>query len=112
VVIFPEGTRTQPGERVPYKPGVVALYRELGMPCIPIAHNSGLCWPAHGLGFKPGKIVVDILPPIPPGLPKAEFLATLEDRIETAALALLPAGFTPPAPAGRVAPAEEGLETA
>jgi 1-acyl-sn-glycerol-3-phosphate acyltransferase len=113
VVIFPEGTRTEPGQRAPYKPGVVALYRELGVACVPIAHNSGLCWPAHGVIRRPGKITFEILPPIPPGLPKAEFMATLEERIETAAAALLPPGFTPPQPAAPVpaTAAGEGLET-
>lgn len=116
IVIFPEGTRTAPGERLPYKPGVLALYRELDVPCIPIAHNSGLCWPAHGIIRRPGKIVFEILPAIPPGLPKAEFMATLEQRIETAALALLPPGFVPPpqspAPAAPAPSTEPGLETA
>lgn len=112
VVIFPEGTRTAPGERLPYKPGVVALYRELETACIPIAHNSGLCWPAHGIIRKPGKITFDILPPIPPGLPKAEFMVTLEERIETAAAALLPEGFARPTTPAAAPPAREGLETA
>ncbi len=93
IVIFPEGTRVAPGERIPYKPGVVALYRELGVPCTPVAHNSGLCWPAHGILRKPGKITVEILPAIPPGLPRAEFMKQLEDSIETAASALLPDGY-------------------
>lgn len=91
VVIFPEGTRTAPGERVPYKPGVAALYRELGRPCTPVAHNAGLCWPAHGIRRTPGRIIFEILEPIPPGLARAEFMAELEERIETAAARLLPA---------------------
>jgi 1-acyl-sn-glycerol-3-phosphate acyltransferase len=109
IVIFPEGTRVAPGARIPYKPGVVALYRELDAPCTPVAHNAGLCWPAHGLLRKPGKITVEILPPIPPGLPRAEFMATLEERIETAAAALLPADY-PKAAAPE--PAGEELKTA
>ena len=47
VVIFPQGTRTAPGSPVseaPYQPGIAALYRELGVPLVPAAVNSGLYW--------------------------------------------------------------------
>ena len=49
VVIFPEGTRREPGAEPDYQPGVAGLYRELGVPCVPVATNSGRFWPAHGL---------------------------------------------------------------
>src|SRR5262249_31403432 len=45
IVIFPEGTRMPPGAPPDYKPGIAALYRQLGLPCIPVALNSGLHWP-------------------------------------------------------------------
>ncbi len=92
VVIFPQGTRLEPGERESYKPGVVGLYSSMKVPCVPVALNSGLYWPPHGFGRKPGTIIVEFLEPIEPGLPKDEFLATLETRIETASAALLPQG--------------------
>ncbi|MCP2669622.1 1-acyl-sn-glycerol-3-phosphate acyltransferase [Maricaulaceae bacterium EIL42A08] len=91
VVIFPQGTRVEPGEAESHKPGVVGLYTSMKVPCVPVALNSGLYWPAHGLGRKPGTIIVEFLEPIEPGLPKAEFIATLEERIETASTALLEA---------------------
>lgn len=91
IVIFPEGTRTAPGEQIAYKPGVVSLYKRLHAPCVPVALNSGLVWPAKGLPAGPGHITIRILPPLPPGLDKKEFLATLEGRIEQAAHELLPA---------------------
>ncbi len=85
VVIFPEGSRAAPGSKLEYKPGVAALYRQLGdVPCVPIALTSGLCWPRSGFGFKPGKIILEILDPIPPGLERKAFMATLETTIETA----------------------------
>ncbi|MGD2133986.1 MAG: lysophospholipid acyltransferase family protein [Maricaulaceae bacterium] len=90
VVIFPEGTRLKPGEHIPYKPGVAALYGALEAPCVPVALNSGLYWPAHGVLRRPGRIVFDIGAPIQPGLSRQEFMATLEERIETASNALLP----------------------
>ncbi len=88
IVIFPEGTRTAPGESVPYKPGIAALYKELDIPCTPLATNSGLYWPAHGFIRRPGLIVYEFLPPIAAGLPRAEFMTVLRETIETASAAL------------------------
>lgn len=89
VVIFPEGTRVAPGAIGAYKPGVAALYRELGLACAPLATNSGRHWPAHGFLRRPGVIVYQFLEPIPPGLHRAAFMRTLEERIETASAKLL-----------------------
>ena len=84
IVIFPEGTRTAPGEHRPYQPGVAALYSHLGREVIPVALNSGLFWGRRSFIKRPGTIVVEILAPIPPGLPRDRFMAELESRIETA----------------------------
>jgi 1-acyl-sn-glycerol-3-phosphate acyltransferase len=89
IVIFPEGTRTAPGASPDYKPGVAALYRELDGPCHLMATNSGVCWPAKGVGFRPGLIVFEFLPPLPPGLKRAEFMRELQGRIEGASHRLL-----------------------
>lgn len=89
VVIFPEGTRKAPGDPADYKVGVAGLYREFGVPCAPVATNSGLIWPAHGLIRYPGVLVYQFLPPIPPGLKRGEFMRRLEGEIEAASTALL-----------------------
>ena len=89
LLIFPEGTRGEPGKAGDYKPGIAALYRELNVPVHPVATNSGVHWPAHGFLRKPGVIVFEYLEPIPPGLKRAEFMRTLEERIETASTRLL-----------------------
>jgi 1-acyl-sn-glycerol-3-phosphate acyltransferase len=89
LVIFPEGHRMPPGETGKYQPGVAALYRELGLPCTPVATNSGMHWPAHGFIRRPGLIVVEFLEPIPAGLPRATFMRLMEERIETASAKLL-----------------------
>lgn len=89
MVIFPEGTRGVPGRTGGYKPGIAALYREFGVPCVPVATNSGVHWPAHGFLRRPGTIVFEFLDPIPPGMKRAPFMALLQERIETASLALL-----------------------
>ena len=90
IVIFPEGTRKKPGAHPDYKPGVAALYAMLGMPCIPLAHNSGLFWTGWFLR-KPGTVVVEFLEPIPAGLPRRTFMIELQTRLETATNALLQA---------------------
>lgn len=89
IFIFPEGTRQAPGAVADYKPGVAALYRDLKLPCTPVALNIGQVWPAHGLVRKPGVAVIEFLPAIAPGLARDEFMAELEARIETASNALL-----------------------
>ena len=93
LVIFPEGTRGVPGQPGDYKPGIAALYRELNMPCTPVATNSGVHWPAHGFLRKPGTIVFQFLEPIPPGLKRAAFMAELKARVETASQALMDEGI-------------------
>lgn len=89
LVIFPEGTRQPPGAPPDYKPGVAALYSKLNLSCIPVALNSGLFWEGKGILRRPGKIIVEFLEPIAPGLSRAEFMRLLEDRIESACRRLL-----------------------
>ena len=89
IMIFPEGTRTEPGVPGDYKPGVAAIYRDLDGPCWPVATNSGVHWPAHGFKRYPGTVVFEFLPPIPAGLKRAEFMTELEARLEAASTALL-----------------------
>ena len=89
IVIFPEGTRVAPGEHLPHHPGTAALYTRLGAPVVPVALNSGLFWGRRSFLKTPGRIVLEFLPPIAPGLPRAEFTKELERRIETATDALI-----------------------
>ena len=91
IVIFPEGTRRKLGAPPSYKPGVAGLYSLVGLPCVPMAHNSGLFWSGWFLR-KPGTIVVEFLNPIEPGLPRREFMKILETRIETGSNRLLAEG--------------------
>jgi len=85
VVIFPEGTRTAPGQRRAYNPGIAALYSQCGVPVVPVALNSGLFWGRRSYLKYPGIITVEFQPAIDPGLRRREFMALLEDRIEGAA---------------------------
>ncbi|WP_128253230.1 lysophospholipid acyltransferase family protein [Falsirhodobacter deserti] len=87
IAIYPQGTRVPPGQDAPYRYGAAALYAHLGQPCIPVATNAGYLWPL-GLRRHSGLAIVEFLPPIAPGLAPDVFLATLEDRIETASARL------------------------
>jgi 1-acyl-sn-glycerol-3-phosphate acyltransferase len=89
ILIFPEGTRRAPGAPPVYRPGTVYLYERLDLPCVPVALNSGLYWPRRSLRRHPGKIIVQILEPIPPGLPRKIFAKRLEAAIEKASDALI-----------------------
>jgi 1-acyl-sn-glycerol-3-phosphate acyltransferase len=93
VFIFPEGHRGEPGVAGDYQPGVAFLYRELDLPCVPIALNSGVHWPAHGIIRRPGTIVFEFLEPLPPGMKRATFMSELETRLEAASNALLAEGL-------------------
>ncbi len=114
IVLFPEGTRRAPGAAPDHKPGGVALYEGLGLACVPIALNSGLYWPRRSLMRYPGTIIVEILDPIAAGLPRGEFRAEVERRIETASNRLIveaaQSRTPPPIPAEVLARAEAAAE--
>ncbi|WP_376098853.1 lysophospholipid acyltransferase family protein [Roseomonas sp. CCTCC AB2023176] len=74
IVIFPEGTRTEFGERRPWQPGVAAIVSATGLPLIPVATDSGRFWGRRAFRKRPGTITVAILPPLSPDLPRAELL--------------------------------------
>ena len=83
IVVMPEGTRVPVGEKRPYQPGVAALYKDLRLPVVPVALNSGVFWGRQAFIKRPGRIVLEFLDPIEPGLDRKQFMATLEERIET-----------------------------
>jgi len=82
IVIFPQGTRIPVGVKRNYKAGVAALYDELKLPILPLALNSGLFWPKHGMKHG-GTVTFSFLPPIEPGLEPESALSLLEQRLET-----------------------------
>jgi 1-acyl-sn-glycerol-3-phosphate acyltransferase len=89
ILIFPEGTRTPVGSQRPYQVGTAALYRQLGVPVVPVALNSGLFWGRRQFIKWPGVIDVEVLPAIAPGLGREAFMATLRERIESATARLV-----------------------
>ena len=81
LLIFPQGTRVKPEEKVPFKKGVGRIYEVLDIACVPVALNSGKVWPKKGIIKYPGKITVSFLEPIKPGLNRDEFIKNLEIKI-------------------------------
>lgn len=92
LIIFPEGTRRAAGAEPRYKFGVAHLYAAEGVPCVPIALNSGLFWPRRSIRRIPGTVVIEILDPIPPGLEKDVFFKRVQSEIETATERLIDKG--------------------
>ncbi|MDQ6964661.1 MAG: lysophospholipid acyltransferase family protein [Mariprofundales bacterium] len=64
IVVFPEGTRSTPGEARPYHAGGVILAKKAQVALLPLALNSGLCWPKRGFIKRPGTVTLRFLPPI------------------------------------------------
>ena len=94
LIIYPQGSRIAPGVARPYKVGTAVLYKETGQDCVPASTNVGVFWPRHGILRKRGLAVVEFLPRIPAGLGQQEFMARLEEEVETASNALMTeAGF-------------------
>ncbi len=89
IIIFPEGTRRAVGMPPAYKSGVAALCARAGVPCTPVALNTGLFWPRRSMLRRPGTVVIEFLPPIPPGLARRDFMSALQNAIEPATDALV-----------------------
>jgi 1-acyl-sn-glycerol-3-phosphate acyltransferase len=89
LLIFPEGTRRPVGAPPLYRFGVAQIYAECGVPCLPVALNSGLFWPRRSFRRRPGTVLVEFLAPIAPGLAKEDFFAELQRRLEAATARLV-----------------------
>lgn len=82
LMIFPEGTRKLPGAAPDYKHGFARMYTELNAPIVPVALNTGIFWPKMSILRYPGKIIISILPAIPPGLSHEEAYEQTQKAIE------------------------------
>jgi len=81
VLIFPEGTRTEPGAQHPFQPGVAALARRIGGAVVPVATDSGRHWGRRAFRKLPGTISIAVLPPIPVTADRDHLVAQLESAI-------------------------------
>ena len=82
VVVFPEGTRVPPGERRRFALGGAWLAEQSGVPAVPVAVDSGRCWPRNAFIKRPGTVTVSIGEPIVDGS-AADISAAAEQWIET-----------------------------
>ncbi len=82
IIIFPEGTRSELDKDLPFQPGIAALYSKLDQAVTPVALNTGLFWPRKSFLCRPGKMIIEFLPPIEPGLNRKLFMTELKSRIE------------------------------
>ena len=85
IIIFPEGTRVPYGEAPELRPGFAGLYRALGLPVVPVAHDVGRLW-GKGLVKRSGTAHFKVGEVIPAGLKRAE----IEERVRSAINALTP----------------------
>jgi 1-acyl-sn-glycerol-3-phosphate acyltransferase len=93
IVIFPEGTRLGPGERIKLQPGIAAVAKHLGLPVIPVATDSGLRWGRRAFMKRQGLIHISLGPPIPVGTAREALLVAIEAYWqEAAARGFLPVG--------------------
>ena len=83
ILIYPEGHLAAPGERFRYRTGVYYMSQDFGLPVVPVATNLGCFWKQTDKAKTAGQATVELLPPIQPGLSKAEFMAKMEEVIET-----------------------------
>ncbi len=88
VVVFPEGTRSAPGETGKYQPGGIVLAHKAHVGILPMATNAGVCWPKNGFIKHPGTIHVRFLPYIDAettaNTKRSDLLTRLEKDIESA----------------------------
>ena len=89
IIIFPEGTRKLPGSKPDYKTGFIGIYNHTKKKILPVAVNSGLCWPKKSWILKEGIITIKFLPLINHGLDKKVIFSEVQNRIETASNILL-----------------------
>ena len=64
LIIFPEGTRAKPGQKVKLKRGLLFLAHQLKLPILPVGTDAGLYWPKHGR-IRPGTANVWFEPMLP-----------------------------------------------
>lgn len=81
IVIFPEGTRVQHGQRADLQPGFAGIYKMLGVPVVPIAVDSGKCITRDSWIYRSGTITYKVGDEIPPGLRRAEIESRVQDAI-------------------------------
>jgi 1-acyl-sn-glycerol-3-phosphate acyltransferase len=100
VIMFPEGTRIERGEKGVYKSGAARLAIATGVPIVPIAAASAKCWPRKSFLLRPGVVDVSIGKPIASaGRQSDELMHEVEAWIEAEMRRLDPEAYRPKASA-------------
>lgn len=97
IIMFPEGTRIPVGQQGEYKGGGTRLALATNTPIVPIAVNSGECWPKNSFIKFPGMVTVSVGPPIAPqGHTHEELMSLVEHWIETEMRVISPLAYASP----------------
>jgi 1-acyl-sn-glycerol-3-phosphate acyltransferase len=81
IVIFPEGTRSEPGSPVVLQSGIAAMASRTGLPVIPVSTDSGWCWGRRAFRKRPGTIRIVIGQPIPAQTERRALMRALEEGL-------------------------------
>ncbi len=81
IVIFPEGTRGEPGAPVVLQTGIAAMASHTRLPVIPVSTNSGLYWGRKAFRKRPGTVRIVIGQPISPQIQRKALMRALEDGL-------------------------------
>nr|WP_294512598.1 lysophospholipid acyltransferase family protein [uncultured Rhodopila sp.] len=81
IVIFPEGTRSEPGKPGAMQSGILALATRTGLPIIPVATDSGCCWGRRAFRKTPGTIHIVIGRPLSPTADRPALARALEQAM-------------------------------
>lgn len=81
LVIFPEGTRVRHGDQPPLRSGFAGLYRQIGLPVVPVALDSGRLWPRRSFLKRPGFVTYRFGDVIEPGLDRVAVEALVHAEI-------------------------------
>jgi len=88
IVIFPEGTRAEPGAVLPLQPGIAALASHLHLPVFPVVTDSGRLWGRRAFRKRAGTVHVRLLDPIAAGTPRARLMQGLEAALRADAVVI------------------------
>jgi len=95
IIMFPEGTRIPVGQAGKYKSGGTRLAVETGAVVVPIALNSGECWPKNSFIKKPGTVTVSVGKPISSeGKSPDELMEQVEQWIESEMRVISPHAYS------------------
>ena len=81
IVIFPEGTRSEPGNPGALQSGIAALSFHTGLPVVPVSTDLGQCWGRRAFHKIPGTIHIIIGQPIDPKSTRKVLMRALEDGL-------------------------------